>query len=741
MIPVKLKVIIITFLLFFIASCGGGGSSSEPTPPDTPSNTPNSTLVVNVAGLPTNVNANIVVTKDTFSKTVIATETLFKLDDGVYTITASNVIDNNDTYAPDVPSQTVTLTKNQTSTITITYVLQSAPVVPRAVSSQGVITGFGSVVVNGIHFLTPDTQVETDDAAVTDESALKLGMVVNITGSIDESSGEITADQISYHAKAEGAVESINLVNKSFVVMGQTVLIDTLTEFDGVTFDTMQVGQLVEISGNLNANNEIVATRVEVSQAGETERKLRGTISALDSQNSTFALNNVSVNYSNAQVEGTLADGVEVKVSSAQDVSNGLLSANEVKVLNSHDGGGDNNTEEDGAIDGIVTQFVSATDFFIENQAVSTNSSTEYTHGQVSDIAAAIHLSVYGSLDANNILMASKIRFDGEGDLEFSGIVEIVNADSRQVTIMGKNIQTDLNTKFKDESSAQVRNFDLSFVNVGDRLNIEAFTPSNSDMPIAREVTRGDESTNQGEVLRGMVSEINQPQFVVNGVTVKTSSATDFEANDNRGINLDQFFTQLTVNSNVKIKGSLDTNGDMLAASVEVKGSEQDDEENSRTELQGNITTFVSAQDFTVNNHAVTTNAQTQYRHGSEANLIVDAAVEIKGDVNADNIIVATRINFENSNGGGNGGGDNGNGHEGGDNRDVEFSGVINNFNSIADFIVSDQAVTTDDNTQYENGTADQLANDLQVKIEGALLDTGVVLAQKIKFKGNDEGD
>ncbi|PCH97900.1 MAG: hypothetical protein COB83_00305 [Gammaproteobacteria bacterium] len=728
MIPTKIKTFIVTALLFFIASCGGGGSSSEN---DTPDNSDNATLVINIAGLPSAVNADIVISKGAYSKNVIVSETITALDDGVYTIIANNVSDSNGTYTPDVSSQTVTLSDNQTSTVTVTYILESTPVVLKVISSQGAITGFGSIVVNGIHFLTTDTQVETDDVASTDESALKLGMVVDINGTLDESTGEVSASQISYHAKAEGAIESINLVNQSFVLMQQTVLVTSLTEFEGITFDNLQVGQLVEVSGNINATNEIVATRVEASNEGETERKLRGLVLALDSQNSTFTLNSVTVDYSGAQVEGTLVDGVEVKVSSQQDVVNGSLMVDEVKVLNRHDEGGDDHSDrdEDRGIDGIVTQYVSATEFMVDNQAITTNNDTVYLYGQVTDIAESIHISVYGTLDVNNVLVASTIRFDGEGDNEFHGIVETVNADMRQVTIMGTTIQTDLNTKFKDESSAQVRNFDLSFVNIGDRLDIEAFTSATTTMPIAREVTRERKNNSQGEALRGAVSEINQPEFVVNGVTVKTSSATDFEAGDNQGLTLDQFFSQLTLNVNVKVKGSIDTNGNMLAASVEIKNSEQDDEDNSRTELQGLITTFVSAQDFTVNNHAITTTAQTEYKHGTIANLVVDAAVEIKGEINTDNILVATRVEFDNSDD------DDDNDY---DNREVEFSGTINGFISIVDFIVGNQSVTTGENTLYEHGSAEQLANGVQVEVEGILLETGVVLAQKIEFKDQD---
>jgi len=56
--------------------------------------------------------------------------------------------------------------------------------------SQGPITGFGSIIVNGVHYDESAARVEDDDGAVRDRSVLRLGMVVQVTaGAVTDSNG------------------------------------------------------------------------------------------------------------------------------------------------------------------------------------------------------------------------------------------------------------------------------------------------------------------------------------------------------------------------------------------------------------------------------------------------------------------------------------------------------------------------------------------------------------------------
>lgn len=57
------------------------------------------------------------------------------------------------------------------------------------VTSVGVITGFGSVIVNGVHYETNKSVFRIDDEA-GDESSLTIGMEVEVRGRLSEDGPE-----------------------------------------------------------------------------------------------------------------------------------------------------------------------------------------------------------------------------------------------------------------------------------------------------------------------------------------------------------------------------------------------------------------------------------------------------------------------------------------------------------------------------------------------------------------------
>jgi hypothetical protein len=64
-----------------------------------------------------------------------------------------------------------------------------------------------------------------------------------------------------------------------------------------------------------------------------------------------------------------------------------------------------------------------------------------------------------------------------------------------------------------------------------------------------------------------------------------------------------------------------------------------------------------------------------------------------------------------------------------------EIEGFITSFTSISEFEVDGQPVTTDENTIYVNGTADTLAMDIRVAVDGTLDANDMLLADRIVFR------
>jgi hypothetical protein len=204
--------------------------------------------------------------------------------------------------------------------------------------SAGPITGFGSIVVGGRKFDTAQAEIRFEDR-IAQENELRLGMFVQVEG-VDDN-GVPRARRIVFRKNVEGLMERIDTVNNTLVVLGQAVQVDGLTVLEdrnqpgSILLEDLATNQFVEISGFANANGVIVATRVERKTgfvAGVTELEVRGTISNLNSNNRTFTLGPLTVNFSNAAVTGTLSNGVFVEVRGTQAVGGGGLTATRVAV-------------------------------------------------------------------------------------------------------------------------------------------------------------------------------------------------------------------------------------------------------------------------------------------------------------------------------------------------------------------------------------------------------------------------
>src|SRR5262249_2410196 len=356
---------------------------------------------------------------------------------------------------------------------------------------------------------------------------------------------------------------SIDLVNNTntLVVLGQTVIVDSLTVIEdraqssAIAFSALAVGQFVEVSGLVDADGKILATRIERKTgfvAGVTEVEVRGTLSGLNTNARTFAIGALTVNFSTATVAGgTLSNGVFVQVRGTQTVPGSIVTATRVTVEDPTVGGAAGTKIE---IEGFVTAFTSATDFRVNvGQAVRTTTQTVFENGTANDLALNARLEVEGQLDTNGTLVAEKISFRRRngGSVRIEANVEAVTATT--VTLLGIVVNVDTFTQFKDDKGGE-RNFRFDRIQVGDRLEIRAFIDAQGNI-VATRLRRRSPKTEV--VLQGPVESITFPNLVIRKVTIQTDAATVFEDFSPNRPSAAQFFTILRPGMLVKVKGVL----------------------------------------------------------------------------------------------------------------------------------------------------------------------------------------
>jgi len=196
---------------------------------------------------------------------------------------------------------------------------------PTITYASGPITGFGSVIVNGVHFDDAAASIRDGSGNTRSRDDLKLGMTTEINGSgvATDASGvsSSAASSIVFASALLGPVASVNPAAGTLTVLGQTVDIAPNTVFDDSLAGGLAgliAGDVVEIYALPNfATLHYVATRIE-RRPGATAFVLLAALSNLNTQAKTFDLGGrLGVSYaalSAAQLPANLANGQVVRV-------------------------------------------------------------------------------------------------------------------------------------------------------------------------------------------------------------------------------------------------------------------------------------------------------------------------------------------------------------------------------------------------------------------------------------------
>ena len=413
-------------------------------------------------------------------------------------------------------------------------------------ATYGVITGFGSVFVNGVEYETTEAAVTVDGSGGSEDD-LAIGMVVKVEGTVDSDGVHGSASSINFNDEMQGTVLGVTLTNGvvSLDVMGQTVNVDADTVFEskvaGITsIDMLAFGNIVEVSGYSDGNGTVYATRVELKKAAHSndeEIEVKGKISNLDTTAMTFLLGDLTVDYSNANLlnfpESGIANDLFVEVTTTSDVNNNIMIAAKVEMKNAGNKYFDGNNQSDGhEMEGIVTVALDGNQFTLNDQIVIVDDATQYEDGSEMDIVLGTKMVVEGELNSDGYLVASHIKFRTEAGAQMLAPVDAVNADTNTITVMGLEIHVNTLTRMSDQQDnnmTPVRYFSLADVAQGDWVVVRYYKDAGGDY-VATEVKREDPSNDAMDKLNGIIDEITDAGLlVIEGVYVDASIAgTDF---------------------------------------------------------------------------------------------------------------------------------------------------------------------------------------------------------------------
>jgi hypothetical protein len=285
--------------------------------------------------------------------------------------------------------------------------------------STGAITGFGSVEMNGVHYLT-DSDVSADfithkishgmdNSSMMVSDLFRVGMVVTIHHGTNDNN----AQQIEYEDNLQGPIAAKNSgAENTVTILGQTVVVG-----DAAVFASLDLNEIVQVSGFVDSAGRIRATYIERNSqshhhGGEIE--VKGFVFGLSS--SGFRLGplpdgtgmTVTVSYTGTGLDNGMY--VKVVTTSAQPVS-GPISATSIVKLSPRTVFPDKAMVD---LEGLVTASPSgsgnALSFAVEGKRVQTDGATQYVGGTSANIQPDVRLQVQGT-ENSGVLSAAKVIF------------------------------------------------------------------------------------------------------------------------------------------------------------------------------------------------------------------------------------------------------------------------------------------------------------------------------------------
>ena len=174
-------------------------------------------------------------------------------------------------------------------------------------------------------------------------------------------------------------------------------------------------------------------------------------------------------------------------------------------------------------------------------------------------VALGAKVRVKGQFGATGAIVATEVqvRNGASGsavDTRISAYVDTVNPAGSQLVVLGVTVQVDANTRFEDQSDAEVREFSLADIAPGgstDFVEIRGVAQPNNS--VRATLVQRQQPDDQGE-LRGPVASLADPNFSILSVVVQTDGFTEF-FDDSGGVLLaEEFFTGTVAGSELKVK-------------------------------------------------------------------------------------------------------------------------------------------------------------------------------------------
>lgn len=458
--------------------------------------------------------------------------------------------------------------------------------------ATGTIIGFGSVIVNGIEFsrkpgLADDRiKLRFENNTSARENSLRVGMTVNIRGTINNTAVTGEYESIEFQPELRGPLDTngVDTTAGTLTIMGRKIQVETNTNFDSIRDLTEINGELqagnhpeLEISGDLDNGTGILhATRIarkalNFNALTEKTVQIKGKIAtanvASGASSGSFAIGTVSINFTSAALGSntTSADIAAGTVVEVKGVLNGtVITASRIEKKNAVDAGVNDTVKLKGTANGGIVDNTFTIDG--PNGAITVHTAAaSFRKGGVAATSAIVTagttLEVEGVLQADGSVAATKVYLEVEKSVKLEGNALAGAFNANTLTLNGVPVTISATTRLVDKND---QTLDLTKIAAGDHLQIVGLFDKITNKITASQV----QSTSASNVtfIQGPVTAAASPNLTLMGtITVDTSNVDQA-----RGFGDNRTGTQATFASQAAFFAAVTTDG---LTAVKAKGT------------------------------------------------------------------------------------------------------------------------------------------------------------------------
>ncbi len=362
----------------------------------------------------------------------------------------------------------------------------------------------------------------------------------DVNGNVD--SGTINALELITNIR--GPVTSLSPIS----VLEQPVLLTSDTV--EVNTSNIELGQIISVSGYLNNNNSLKATRTAMEDLDQW--KVRGFITHITPNR--LDIGSLSINLSGATLlncESGINNGTHIEIMMDSDsnyqVGTPIDTIISIECLKLNQ-----LAEESLVLPSVIQGFISdktGQDFWLNDVKVEVNQNTVYENGEMSFIDEWVNVEVQGVFDTESSeIQADVVRFV-DHRIEITFPVEPENIIlNESITLLGTAFLATPQTK--DNSNILTTGL-LS----PRQIHIEGYVDSQGIAYLSKIVNNGNSNFNRVSI-RGDVNAINNPVFSI--LSIEVDATNSLIVNQGTGvIDLTTFFNLLNIGSQVEIKNAV----------------------------------------------------------------------------------------------------------------------------------------------------------------------------------------